>query len=135
MTRFWITIDAGVDFVLSCCSEMLGGEVFIPKIPSMKVTDLADVIAPDIPQQEVGIREGEKLHETLIPEEDARSAIEFSDRFVIEPRHLLVWEKGVYEKKGGIPVEEGFSYTSDNNDHWLKKSDIAEFLESADVKF
>jgi UDP-N-acetylglucosamine 4,6-dehydratase len=82
----------------------------------------------------VGIREGEKLHEALIPEEDARSALEFSDRFVVEPRQLLVWEKGVYEKRGGKPVVEGFSYTSDKNEQWLEKSEIREYLRSAKIE-
>jgi len=99
----------------------------------MRVVDLAAILAPNIPQKEVGIREGEKLHEALIPEEDARAALEFDDRFVIEPRHLLVWEQGYYESKGGRPVAEGFSYTSDRNDHWLQREEILEFLESANV--
>jgi len=133
MTRFWISLDAGVEFVLKSMRDMIGGEIFVPKIPSMRVVDLAAILAPNIPQKEVGIREGEKLHEALIPEEDARAALEFDDRFVIEPRHLLVWEQGYYESKGGRPVAEGFSYTSDRNDHWLQREEILEFLESANV--
>jgi UDP-N-acetylglucosamine 4,6-dehydratase/5-epimerase len=134
MTRFWITLNAGVEFVLQSMNEMLGGEIFIPKIPSMRVTDLAEVIAPEMPQQEVGIRGGEKLHEALIPEEDARSALEFSDRFVVEPRQLLVWEQGIYEQRGGQPVMEGFSYTSDKNEHWLEKDEIRKYLRSANIE-
>jgi len=134
MTRFWISLDAGVDFVVKSMLDMIGGEIFVPRIPSMRVTDLAAVIAPDIPQKEIGIREGEKLHEALIPEEDARSALEFDDRFVIEPRHLLVWEQGAYRAKGGRPVAEGFSYTSDRNDRWLQRDEILNFLKSANIK-
>src|SRR3546814_17390304 len=90
MTRFWITIQQGVDFVLSCLSLMKGGEIFVPKIPSMKITDLARYMAPDLPQRIVGIRPGEKIHETLITDDDARSPYELADRYMLLPEF---WER------------------------------------------
>ena len=118
MTRFWITLDQGVDFVISCWQTMQGGEIFIPKIPSTKITELANAMAPDLPLKSVGIRPGEKLHESLITEEDARTAVELDDRFIIEPQ-FPTW--GNYDKDfhGGKVVEEFFSYTSENNPEWL----------------
>ncbi len=126
MTRFWITLEQGVRFVINCIGRMRGGEIFIPKIPSMKVTDMADVIAPGVEKEITGIRPGEKLNEILITEEEARNAREFRDCFVIEPEHPF-WRRG--EVKGGKVLTEGFTYTSDNNSWWLTKEDLKEMVE------
>jgi UDP-N-acetylglucosamine 4,6-dehydratase len=118
MTRFWITLDEGVDFVLSCLPMMRGGEIFVPKIPSMKVVDMATALAPDLPHEVVGIRPGEKLHEVMITEDDAVSTVELSDRFVIDPAiHLWDWESSASD--GSKPVAEGFRYASNINDDWM----------------
>ena len=85
MTRFWITLDQGVDFVMSCFERMNGGEIFVPKIPSVKITDLASAIAPNIPTQIVGVRPGEKIHEVMVPEDDVERTVEFDDFFIITP--------------------------------------------------
>jgi len=118
MTRFWITLEQGVTFVLSCLSEMEGGEIFVPRIPSMRMVDLARAMAPDLPIRVVGIRPGEKLHEVLITEDDARSTVEFPDRFVIEPM-FATWDRRGHAARGGKPATENFRYTSDTNDQWL----------------
>ncbi|MFZ4602133.1 MAG: UDP-N-acetylglucosamine 4,6-dehydratase (inverting) [Caulobacterales bacterium] len=114
MTRFWITLDQGVDFVLSSLALSRGGEVFVPKIPSMRTVDLARCIAPHLPQRIIGIRPGEKLHEVMVPEDEARSTLDLNDRFVILPSddpdlraHFIA--------RGGAPVPEGFVYSSDRN--------------------
>lgn len=127
MTRFWITLEHGVRFVIDCIDRMEGGEVFIPKIPSMKITDLADVIAPGVQRRVIGIRPGEKLHEVLLTEEEARHARELDDYFVIEPEYPF-WGKGPVE--GGKQLPEGFRYTSDNNNWWLTKEELKRILGS-----
>lgn len=118
MTRFWITLQQGVDFVLSCLALMKGGEIFVPKIPSMKITDLASYMAPELPQRTVGIRPGEKIHETLITEDDARSTYELSDRYMILPEF---WERmhRSFPNSGAKPVPAGFSFASNKNEDWL----------------
>ncbi|WP_027390194.1 UDP-N-acetylglucosamine 4,6-dehydratase (inverting) [Chrysiogenes arsenatis] len=116
MTRFWITLEQGVQFVLSSFQMMHGGEIFVPKIPSMNIMDLALAIAPNCQQVVTGIRPGEKLHEVMVPEDDARSAVELDDRYVILPQAW--WWKGK-TKIQGTPVPEGFVYSSDNNAEWL----------------
>lgn len=126
MTRFWVTLEQGVRFAIDCIDRMHGGEVFIPKIPSMKVIELADVIAPEASRRVTGIRPGEKLHEALLLEEEARHAKEFDDCFVIEPEHLF-WEKD--NLKGGRALFDGFRYTSDNNNWWLTKEELKKMLE------
>ncbi|MBF0177402.1 MAG: UDP-N-acetylglucosamine 4,6-dehydratase (inverting) [Magnetococcales bacterium] len=123
MTRFWITLTMGVEFVFSCVSMMQGGEIFIPKIPSMKVVDLADAIAPGMPHRIVGIRPGEKLHEVMIAEDDARTTIEFPDRYVIQPPFRW-WSGDAYQNHGAKPVAEGFRYASDTNPEWLNASQL-----------
>lgn len=129
MTRFWITLSQGVDFVLSSLEMMKGGEVFVPKIPSMKITDLAEIIAPGIPHKNVGIRPGEKLHEMMVPVDDGRSTHEMDDRYVLEPSFKF-WEASA-ERYGDYPkVEEGFKYTSDNNKEWLSEDELKQLLES-----
>ncbi|WP_068024837.1 UDP-N-acetylglucosamine 4,6-dehydratase (inverting) [Rhodoplanes sp. Z2-YC6860] len=118
MTRFWITLEQGVSFVLSSLELMNGGEIFVPKIPSMRITDLARTIAPNLPHDVVGIRPGEKLHEIMITEDDARLTLEIDDRYIICPPQLD-WRRGHLEKVGAKPVPEGFHYSSDINTEWL----------------
>ena len=118
MTRFWITLQQGVDFVLSSLELMSGGEVFVPKIPSMRITDLAEAMAPGVPHKLVGIRPGEKVHEVMIPEDDGRSTIELSDRYIIEPQFPW-WSHEPHREKGAKPVPDNFRYSSDLNDEWL----------------
>lgn len=116
MTRFWITLEQGVQFVLDSLDRMHGGEIFVPKIPSMKVTDLAKAIAPDCDIKIVGIRPGEKLHEAMIMEDDARHTVEFDTYYVIQPEFPF-WSSKYAE--GGKELPDGFSYTSDLNSEWL----------------
>lgn len=126
MTRFWITLEQGVRFVIDCINRMRGGEVFIPKIPSMKITDLADVIAPEAKREVIGIRPGEKVNEILLTEEEARHAREFDNYFAIEPEQPF-WKKDNLE--GGKPLPHGFRYTSDNNSQWLTKDELGRIVE------
>lgn len=116
MTRFWITLDQGVQFVIDNLSRMKGGEIFVPKIPSMKVTDLARAISPDAELEIIGIRPGEKLHETMITEDDARRTLEYDRYYVIQPE--FPWWKAEHTT-GGTLVPEGFSYVSNTNLDWL----------------
>lgn len=116
MTRFWITLDQGVQFVLDNLERMHGGEIFVPKIPSMNIMDLAKAIAPECETKIVGIRPGEKLHEAMIMEDDARHTVEFDTYYVIQPEFPF-WSKKFAE--GGKELPEGFEYTSDKNDEWL----------------
>lgn len=120
MTRFWITLDQGVDFVLQSFERMEGGELFVPKIPSMKVTDLARAIAPDAELVDIGIRPGEKLHEMMISSDDARDTVEFEDYYVLDPSRRA--------GASGTPVGEGFQYSSDSNSHWLNVEQIREIV-------
>ena len=126
MTRFWITLQQGVDFVLSCLDMMRGGEILIPKIPSMKISDLAEAMAPGIAQKIVGIRPGEKLHEVMITDDDARNTIEFDDRYIIEP--APVSGNGNIMRDRAIPVRDGFRYSSENNTEWLDSSGLQELI-------
>src|SRR5574338_725813 len=116
MTRFWLSLEQGVHFVMKCIEEMEGGEVFVPKIPSTKVVDLANAIAPDGEIEIIGIRPGEKLHEDLLSEDEARNTVEREHMFIVKPPETL-WERGLaYE---GTPLPEGFRYSSDTNSQWL----------------
>ncbi|MEK3974187.1 MULTISPECIES: UDP-N-acetylglucosamine 4,6-dehydratase (inverting) [unclassified Psychrobacillus] len=126
MTRFWITLDQGVQFVLDNLERMHGGEIFIPKIPSMKVTDLAIAIAPECETKIVGIRAGEKLHEAMITEDDARHTVEFDDYFIIQPEFSW-WSKEF--ATGGKLLPEGFKYASDINNEWLSVEQLKELVE------
>ncbi len=128
MTRFLMTLDQSVDFVLHSARRMLGGEVFVPKIPSVKVLDLARVIAPECKQETIGIRPGEKLHETLIPEDDARLTIDFEDHFVIQPSHSFWNHKDFLNGRPGKPCPDGFRYSSDSNPWWLSDREIGELV-------
>lgn len=116
MTRFWITLDQAVDFVLDSLSQMGGGEVYVPKIPSMRVTDMAQAIAPDAEHRVIGIRPGEKLHEMLVTEDESRHSYELDDRYVIFPEYVS-WKLKPVED--GSRMDEGFRYSSDTNDIWL----------------
>ena len=118
MTRFWITLQDGVDFVKESLLAMQGGEVFIPKIPSMKITDLASALAPDLPQKIVGIRPGEKLHEVLVSQEDAAMTVENEHKFILMPTFHF-WDAGLKPTTDCNLVAPDFSYTSDNNKLWL----------------
>lgn len=123
MTRFWLTLDQGVDLVLSSLAQMEGGEIFVPKIPSMKIIDLAKALAPDCRYEYIGIRPGEKLHETLIPTDESRWCLEFEDRYVIQPSQLW-WNAEALIKRGGQPVADGFKYRSDLNEQWLTPQEL-----------
>ena len=124
MTRFWITRPQAVQFVIDSFESMDGGELYVPRIPSMHVTDLAKAIAPNADLKEVGIRPGEKLHEEMISPEDARRTIRQSDRYIVGPT-LAEW---TYREPVGENVPDGFSYTSDKNDLWLSATDIGELI-------
>lgn len=128
MTRFWLTLDQGVSFVVSCLERMEGGEVFVPKIASMNIADLARAIAPECRLETIGIRPGEKLHEVLIPEEEARNTIEFDDRYVILPMFDPVVSSHYQRRNGGEPCPEGFQYSSDRNDRRLTEEELRAIL-------
>ncbi len=130
MTRFWITLDQGIDFVLSCFAMMRGGEIFVPKIPSMKVVDLATALAPQLGTKIVGIRPGEKLHEVMVTTDDSRTTVELPDRYVIEPQFSF-WSSSRPTLPGAKPVAEGFSYASDNNSQWLDLEGMRKLLAPA----
>lgn len=125
MTRFWITLEEGVNLVFKGLGSMKGGEIFIPRIPSTKITDLAEVMAPKAKTKIIGIRAGEKLHETLITADEARHTKKLDDSFVIEPEQPF-WNRN--EHVDGKPLPEGFTYSSDNNDWWLDKNEIKKML-------
>ena len=118
MTRFWITLTQGVNLVLSSLELAQGGEIFVPKIPSMSTSELARCMAPHLPQKIIGIRPGEKLHEIMVPMDDARQTLELSDRFVIIPSYLPA-SREAYIARGARPVAEGFAYSSDTNEERL----------------
>lgn len=124
MTRYWITLDKGVDFVLNCLQTMYGGEIFVPKLPSMRIVELARTMAPHLPLRHVGIRPGEKLHETLITVDDARDTYDLGDRYVIEPA-FAGWERRMHKDDPGVQkVAEDFHYISDKNDSWMTADDL-----------
>jgi UDP-N-acetylglucosamine 4,6-dehydratase len=128
MTRFWITLGQGIEFVLASLESMRGGEIFIPKIPSMKVTEVAEVVAPGCRQELIGIRPGEKLHEIMITPDDALNTAEFERHYVIQPAAHW-WNQGAYLKESGAkPVAEDFQYSSDRNQAWLTRAQLAEIL-------
>ncbi len=134
MTRFLITLDEGVAMVLRSIDQMIGGEIFVPKIPSVRVSDLARVIGPDCKHEVIGIRPGEKLHEVMIPEDDARTTLEFADHFVIEPTHSF-WNRRDFDAEGkGKQCADGFRYSSETNTHWLTDAEISEMVASVHGK-
>ena len=111
-------MEQGVRFVIRCVEQMEGGEVFVPKIPSMKMTDLAKAMAPEAEIRNIGIRPGEKLHESLISEDEARTTVELDDMYVVQPAGEPLWFGHAWNEKGR-PLPEGFTYTSANNTEWL----------------
>jgi UDP-N-acetylglucosamine 4,6-dehydratase len=121
MTRFWLTLDQGVRFVIRSIENMVGGEVFVPKIPSMKMATLVEAIAPKCAIETIGIRAGEKLHEVLLSEDEARQAIELDDMFVITPSHPW-WDCATYARGRALPAP--FRYSSDNNTRWLSPEEL-----------
>jgi UDP-N-acetylglucosamine 4,6-dehydratase len=126
MTRFWLSLEQGVRFTIRCIEQMEGGEVFVPKIPSMRVIDLARAIAPDAEMEVIGIRPGEKIHEILVSEGDARHSVELEDMYVIEPTGVLWF--GHEWKKRGTELPDGFVYASNTNDHWLSMEELEDLL-------
>jgi UDP-N-acetylglucosamine 4,6-dehydratase/5-epimerase len=125
MTRFWITLDQGVRFVVRCLEQMHGGEIFVPKIPSMKLVEVAEALAPDCEMQVVGIRPGEKLHEVLLSEDEARHSLEVDDMYVIQPAHSW-WRQENWKQARALP--DGFRYASDSNPRWLTAGELHELI-------
>ena len=123
MTRFWITLDQAVDLVLYAIDNMVGGEVFIPKIPSMRVDDLAAAMAPGLPVDYIGIRPGEKLHEGLLTIDEARHSVDAGSVYVVLPEHP--WWGSNPRWADATPLPDGFAYTSDVNDVWLTTDELA----------
>lgn len=125
MTRFWITLEQGVRFVVNCIENMHGGEIFVPKIPSMKLVDMAQTLAPGCETRYVGIRTGEKLHEVLVSEDEARNTLELDDMFVIQPAHSW-WKQENW--KDARPLPDGFRYASDNNPYWMDSKELLDMV-------
>jgi UDP-N-acetylglucosamine 4,6-dehydratase len=125
MTRFWITLPQAVDFVLTCMDVVQGGETFVPKIPSMRVVDIAEALAPDAERRVVGIRPGEKLHEVMVTEDEARHAFDLGDRYAILPQHAF-WPR---TDPDGERLPDGFRYSSDNNDQWVTPEQLREMAQ------
>jgi UDP-N-acetylglucosamine 4,6-dehydratase len=137
MTRFWLTLEQGVRFVVRCVEQMQGGEVFIPKIPSTRIIDLARVIAPQAELEVVGIRPGEKLHEVLLHEDEARSAVELDDMYVVLPTAVGIgFARELHEKWGqsGRRLAEGFRYGSENNPVWLTIEQIRDIVNPIELE-
>lgn len=132
MTRFWISLEQGVRFVIRRIEDMQGGEVFVPKIPSMKMTDLAKAIAPAANIRNIGIRPGEKLHEVLISEDEARSTVELDDMYVVQPPAALWF--GYHWSEKGRHLPENYHYASDNNTEWLTLAEIKEMTASIEAE-
>lgn len=126
MTRFWISLEQGVRFVIRCAEQMQGGEVFVPKIPSMKVLDLAKAVAPDARVEVIGIRPGEKLHEMLISEDESRTTVELDDMFVVQPAEAYWFGRGW--EKIGKNLPDGFHYASNDNSQWLSVPQLQEII-------
>src|SRR5580704_17938144 len=127
MTRFWITIEQGVRLVVRCIEQLHGGEIFVPKIPSMKLVEMAEAIATGCEVEYIGIRPGEKLHEVLVSEDEARNAVELDDMYVMQPAHS--WWKAENWKEGKA-LSDGFRYSSDSNPQWLTAEDLQELIDA-----
>ncbi|MGB9073497.1 MAG: UDP-N-acetylglucosamine 4,6-dehydratase (inverting) [Terriglobales bacterium] len=125
MTRFWLTLERGVKFVIGCIEQMRGGEIFVPKIPSMRMVDLAETIAPGCAVETIGIRPGEKLHEVLVSDDESRHTLETEEMFVIQPSHPW-WKSENWAHARRLP--EGFRYASDTNDRWLTRRELEELV-------
>jgi UDP-N-acetylglucosamine 4,6-dehydratase len=132
MTRFWITLDQGARLVLNALAAMKGGEIWVPRTPSMKLTDLARVIGPECKRPVVGIRPGEKLHEVMVPVDDGRQTVAFTDHFIIRPSFPW-WDPGWHTEKGGEPCPDGFYFGSDNNAQWLNDEQLAAMIAALDL--
>jgi UDP-N-acetylglucosamine 4,6-dehydratase len=132
MTRFWLTLEQGVRFVIRCTEQMRGGEVFVPKIPSTHIADLARVIAPDAKLEVIGIRPGEKLHEVLIHEDEARSTVELADMYIVMPTAEL-WFGHEWQQEGR-QLPDGFRYGSENNQQWLNDTQIQAIIAELEAK-
>lgn len=126
MTRFWITLEQGVEFVAKCADIMNGGEIFVPKIPSMNIMDVAEVVAPDCDVDFVGIRPGEKLHEVLVSEDEARHSVELDDMYIIKPTQPFLPSVSYAESED---LADGFRFTSNDNSDWLKKEELRSLVE------
>ncbi|MFC1884983.1 UDP-N-acetylglucosamine 4,6-dehydratase (inverting), partial [Thermodesulfobacteriota bacterium] len=126
MTRFWITLDQGVNFVLECLEKMVGGELFVPKIPSMNILDLAKAICPECKTETIGIRPGEKLHEVMVPMDDAINTVEMEDCYIIKPSFRYFERR--FNRKGYKPMGKDFEYNSGNNSQWLNKDQLREMI-------
>jgi UDP-N-acetylglucosamine 4,6-dehydratase len=125
MTRFWLTLEQGVKFVVRCLEQMHGGEIFVPKIPSMRLVDLAETVAPGCQVEYIGIRPGEKLHEVLVSDDESRQTLETEDMYVIQPSHPW-WKSGNWIS--AKPLPEGFRYSSDTNERWLTRRELEELV-------
>ncbi len=125
MTRFWLTLEQGVKFVIRCFDLMHGGEIFVPKIPSMRLLDLAETIAPGCEVETIGIRPGEKLHEVLVSEDESRQTLQTDNMYVIQPSHPW-WKSENWVN--ATPLPEGFRYSSDNNEHWLTRRELEDLV-------
>ncbi|QQY79133.1 UDP-N-acetylglucosamine 4,6-dehydratase (inverting) [Keratinibaculum paraultunense] len=132
MTRFWITLEQGVELVFKAIEESKGGETYISKIPSFKIIDLAKAMNPKVILEEVGIREGEKLHEVMITKDDSRMTYEYENHYIIYP-HFDWWSSERYFTNGGKPIEEGFEYNSGTNSEWLDVEDLRRLLTELDM--
>jgi UDP-N-acetylglucosamine 4,6-dehydratase len=132
MTRFWVTLEQGINLVVSSFALMRGGEIFVPKIPSMKIVDLAKMLAPKLELRVIGIRPGEKLHEIMITEDDAVNTLEYEDRYVVRPA-FSGWDSGPRPADGGKKVAARFSYASNTNDEWLKGGDFDGMLRATGI--
>jgi UDP-N-acetylglucosamine 4,6-dehydratase len=137
MTRFWITLQEGVNFVLTNFARMAGGEIFVPKIPSVRIVDLARAMAPDLPHKIIGIRPGEKLHEVMCPADDSHLTLEFKDHFVICPSITFTKRSNDFTTnllgETGVAVDQGCEYNSGKNHHFLNLDEIREFNRIAGV--
>ena len=132
MTRFWISLTEGVELVIKALAEAKGGETFISRIPSFKVTDLAEAMLPGCKKKEIGIRPGEKLHEIMITPEDSFNTYEYDKHFIVYPQ--VVWNDRQVPDLSGTKVTEGFSYSSGNNTEWLAVEDIRELLKNVELE-
>lgn len=132
MTRFWITLEEGVEFVIRALNEMKGGEIFIPKLPSFRIVDLAEAVSPGCRREIVGIRPGEKIHETLVPTDDKPYTLEFSDKYLTLPQIVIGNGKRC---NGGTPLGPEFQgYRSDKNNQWLSVNQLRKFIEEGGRK-
>lgn len=132
MTRFWITLEQGAALVLNALHEMRGGEIWVPRIPSMKITNLAHVIAPDCQHKIIGIRPGEKLHEIMIPVDEGRMTIQYKDHYIIQPSFSW-WNNDWHINNGGILCDDAFTYASNNNSDWLTDEQLEQMIGNLDV--